>query len=789
MPTTRSDSEMEVLKADKKTAATKKTPAKKKVTARSATKGSTKQSASTKTSSDKKKTVVKKKAAKKEPEGEVLKRATKKDSSLASSRGTLVIVESPTKARSLTKMLGSGYSVKASVGHIIDLPKSRLAVDLDNDFEPEYILMRGKTAIKKELVAAAEKAATVLLASDPDREGEAIAWHLSTLLGIDPVSSCRIRMHEITKSAVAEAVTHPGPIDMNLVDAQQARRVLDRLVGYTLSPLLWKKIRRGLSAGRVQSVALSILCDRERAIEAFVPQNYWTVTALTSSLDGTRHYKLAVEKESGASLLVDGRTMKIDSQEKADAICDALRRHPFVVQNFVTRENRRKAPAPFKTSTLQQEAARRLGFSPKRTMSVAQSLFEGVTLPERGPVGLITYMRTDSLRLAPEAQKAMAQWIQSRYGKEYLPAKPNTHQSKSSAQDAHEAVRPTDVTLEPDALRDSLTADQFSLYRLIWQRAVASQMTPALVASSTLTVGCGDYGLKATGTSVLFQGWGRLWPLDLSDEGLEPAQKGETLNLDECSNEAKQTRPPSRYTEAQLIKELEDQGIGRPSTYASIVETLYDRFYVARNEDRRLEPTSLGCTVETFLVQHFAAGTSSPIMDTGFTAAMEDQLDQVESGKQKWRDVMSQFWKPFTETVAEAEKSPAVPPPPPEPVGEDCPQCGKALVKKRSRFGEFIGCSGYPDCTYIKPPVIGVACPKCGADQGGEVVKRKSKKGRTFFACTRWPDCDFISWNKPAGKKCSNCGADMEFKERARKAHCPKCGARDGDDESAGEQS
>lgn len=697
-------------------------------------------------------------------------------------KGTLVVVESPTKAKSLDKMLGAGYTVKASVGHIMDLPKSRLAVDVDHGFEPEYILVRGKTSVKNELVKAAQSAKHVLLASDPDREGEAIAWHLARLLGVDPKSDCRIRMHQITRQAVTDAVASPGPIDQDLVDAQQARRVLDRLVGYTLSPLLWKKIRRGLSAGRVQSVALSILCDREKEIEAFVPQSYWPVTARASSLDGKRSYELAVERWNGESVMEDGRPMKIDSQQKADEICAELRRVSPVVTSFETKESARRAPAPFKTSTLQQEAARRLRYSPRRTMAIAQSLFEGVSLPGRGPVGLITYMRTDSLRFAPEALAAVRALIHERFGARFLPKEANAFQARADAQDAHEAIRPTDFALDPDSIRAALTDEQYGLYRLIWRRAVASQMTPAQVASSTLTAEAGAAGLKGTGSRVIFPGWGEVWPLDLKDTLLAEAVKGETLRLDECFSEAKQTRPPSRYTEAQLIKVLEDKGIGRPSTYASIVETLYDRDYARRDDDRRLEPSPLGRTVEKFLKDHFDSSSQSPIMETDFTAHMEESLDSVESGQKPWRDVLGQFWKPFLEAVAKADEAAPLPKPEPELTGENCPECGRPLVKKRSRFGEFIGCSGYPECKYIKPPTIGVPCPKCGASCGGEVVKRRSKKGRTFYSCSRYPDCDFVSWNRPAGKKCPSCGTDMVYMPRARKAVCPACGAKDEED-------
>ncbi len=690
---------------------------------------------------------------------------------------TLIIVESPTKARVLTKMLGSRYTVKASVGHIVDLPKSRLAIDVENHFQPEYILVKGKAKVKKELQEAAAKAGRILLASDPDREGEAIAWHLSRLLGVDPTSECRMRVHEITRDVVTAAIASPTAIDLHRVEAQQARRVLDRLVGYTLSPLLWKKVRRGLSAGRVQSVALAIICQREREIRAFVAQDYWTVTALATA-SGDRRYQLRVEKEGGVSLLQDGRTLKIDSLEKAQAIEEVLRRQPLKVESFVTRQGTRKPPSPFKTSTLQQEAARRLGFSPKRTMAVAQSLFEGVQVPGRGMVGLITYMRTDSLRLAPEATSQIRQVIDQDWGRRYLPSKAPVYQAGGNAQDAHEAIRPTDVTLTPQALQEALTPEQFRLYDLIWRRTVASQMSQAQVDSSTMAALCGPYELRCQGTSIRFDGWGVLWPLEIKNDLLAPAEPGEVLVVEEVAVEQKQTRPPARYTESSLIKTLEEDGIGRPSTYASIVETLYDRDYVRRDEDRRLTPSALGEVVDGFLTSYFSEGSASPIVNVGFTATMETSLDQIEAGSRAWDEVVGDFWQPFTKAIEAAQEAPTMAPPPPEPTGELCPQCGQPLIRRRSRFGEFVGCSGFPSCTYIQPSQkkIGVACPKCGSDQGGEVVQRKSKKGRTFFSCSRYPDCDFIAWNRPAGFSCPHCGGPMEYRGRSKTPVCGACG-------------
>ncbi len=763
-------------KSAKKPASTakakKNAPAKTKVTE----KGS--QTAGAKSSSIKKLSASKKSSVRKETthaERPMSAQALKKIASAASGK-TLIVVESPTKAKTLSKILGSGYVLKASIGHIIDLPKSRLAIDIENNFKPEYILVKGKSSLKKELQAAAESAKRVLLASDPDREGEAIAWHLAEMLGVDPAENCRIRYHEITADAVKNAVKSPSPIDMNRVEAQQARRILDRLVGYTLSPLLWKKIRRGLSAGRVQSVALAILCERENEIESFTPKDYWNIFALASSPDG-RSYKLHVEKENGVSLMTDGKTLAIDTVKKAAKIESVLKNKPLIVRGFNAKKNSRKQPAPFKTSTMQQMAASRLGFSPRVTMRVAQSLFEGVAIPGHGTVGLITYMRTDSLRMAPEALAQARKVIQKYWGEKYLPAKAVNYQAGANAQDAHEAIRPTNFTLLPKSIKSSLTAEQYKLYDMIWRRSVASQMSPAVVNLATLECECGVYGLRAQGTSVVFDGWGAVWGLDVKDTILPPAKEGEKLDVDDVQSKKEQTKPPSRYTESSLINTLEDDGIGRPSTYATIVETLYDRSYVTREEGRKLKPTELGRSVNAFLLDHFDAKSPSPIVNAGFTSSMETSLDQVESGEKNWVELVSQFWTPFTKAITEAEKAPRVTIAS-EATGETCPLCGKPLVKRQGRFGEFIGCSGYPDCRYIKPvqKKIGVPCPRCGEEHGGEIVQRKSKKGRTFFGCSRYPDCDYVSWNKPAAQKCPVCGGLMEYRTGSKTPVCTQCG-------------
>ncbi|MDL2264256.1 type I DNA topoisomerase, partial [Synergistaceae bacterium OttesenSCG-928-I11] len=657
---------------------------------------------------------------------------------------TLVIVESPAKAKTLEKILGRAYHVEASVGHVRDLPKARMAVDVENNFTPEYINVRGKATLIKSLKAASEASKRTLLASDPDREGEAISWHLATLLGIDPASECRIRMQEITEQGVKSAVANPDHIDMHLVDAQQSRRILDRLVGYNLSPLLWYKVQRGLSAGRVQSVALRIVCEREDEIDAFIPKEYWLLDVDASGSNGKRRYLMRVEKKKGKKFVPEDAKQSLEAEE-------AIRKNSIVVSTYAVKETKRSPLPPFKTSVLQQEASRRLGYSPRRTMRIAQSLYEGVEIPGRGPVGLITYMRTDSLRLAPEAIASSRRYIEERIGKDYLPEKPNIYTPKGKAQDAHEAIRATDPFLTPESLKPHLRPEQFKLYELIWNRFVASQMAPARVARTTIEATSGEYGMKQAGIVVVFPGWGKVWPLGVKDVDIPEATVGETLDLIDIKREQKFTQPPARYTDAGLVKVLEEKGIGRPSTYASIVETLADRGYVDRDdEDKKLVPTKLGRVVNTFLVKYF-----SQIVNTAFTAEMESELDSVENGTENWVDIVRNFWDGFKpvldEVTATAERMNV----PSQEIGEDCPECGKPLVIKRGRFGEFIACTGYPDCRYTRKIVkgTGIQCPKCGE---GELIRRKAgkgkAKGRFFYGCSRYPDCDFVSWKKPGTK-------------------------------------
>ena len=677
---------------------------------------------------------------------------------------TLVIVESPAKAKTLKKILGGSYEIKASMGHIRDLPKSRIGVHIEEDFRPDYIPVRGKAAVIKELQKKAETAGRVLLASDPDREGEAIAWHLAHLLSVDPETPCRVRMFEITAKAVKEAVKKPEKIDQDRVDAQQARRILDRLVGYKLSPLLWKKVRSRLTAGRVQSVALRLIVEREREIIGFVSQEYWLMDVVASG-EGDRRYTLRLEKR-------DGKPVTVASLAEAEGIEAELRANAIEVTDFKIKENRRPPLPPFKTSTLQQEASRRLGYSPQRTMRIAQSLYEGIEIPGKGPVGLITYMRTDSLRLSDEALEAARSFIGERYGREYLPQAPYAYAAKGRSQDAHEAIRPTDVGLAPETLKDHLTPEQARLYDLVWRRFVSCQMAPALVARSTVEASSGPFLLKQSGVTVVFEGWGRVWPLEMKEGPVPRAVPGECLSLEEILKDQRFTQPPTRYSESGLVKALEENGIGRPSTYASIVQTLEDRGYVALNEDRRLQPSDLGIVVSDFLVKHF-----SDVIQVDFTARMEGELDQVEGGTRPWVDVPREFWASFQPRLEEVEQTAeavSVPRQEPEPIGEDCPECSAPLVRRKGRFGDFIACSAFPKCRYSRPILksIGVTCPKCGQ---GQIVRRKSKKGgRTFYGCERYPTCDFVSWEMPTGELCGECGTPMVARGKGE-PYCPSC--------------
>lgn len=671
----------------------------------------------------------------------------------------LIIVESPAKAKTISRFLGSRYQVKASMGHVRDLPKSQFGVDVAEGFRPRYITIRGKGPLLKELKEAAKKTDKVYLATDPDREGEAISWHLAELLGVPADRANRIEFHEITKDAVTQAIRHARPINMHRVDAQQARRILDRIVGYQLSPLLWRKVRPGLSAGRVQSAALKLLIDREDAILAFTPEEYYTVSLKAEAGGKT------VSAEYAGPLGEKGRV----SQEESVQVLEQV--HPgdaIVVRQIKTRERRRFAPAPFTTSTLQQEASRKLGFSVKRTMSIAQQLYEGLDIAGEGTVGLVTYIRTDSTRVAEVAEAEAREFIVNRYGAPYLRASGPAKAGKAppGVQGAHEAIRPTSVLRHPDFLKKSLGRDQWRLYRLIWERFLASQMAPMVYDATTVDLEANGAQFRAHGVVVKFRGFTEIYQEssdqeDSSRDGTGPLPvlaEGEVLTV--ASLEAVQhfTEPPPRFTEASLVKTLEELGIGRPSTYAPIIDTLLQRDYV-RREQKRLMPTDLGRVVVDLLSRYFPE-----IVDVSFTAAVEGQLDQVEGAEMPWQEVLQRFYDPFAKELAHADHDIEKVALPEEKTDEVCDQCGRSMVVKYGRFGKFLACSGYPECTFTKPFLekTGAVCPKCGSP----LVVRRTRKGRIFYGCEAYPTCDFVTWNKPSDKTCPRCGSHMAFKRR-----------------------
>lgn len=677
----------------------------------------------------------------------------------------LVIVESPSKAKTIGKYLGSKYKVVASVGHVRDLPKSKLGIDIENDFEPQYISIRGKGDIIKALRKEAEKASRVYLATDPDREGEAISWHLTYLLGIDPSEECRIEFHEITKETIKDAIKHPRAIETGLVDAQQARRELDRLVGYEISPLLWRKVRKGLSAGRVQSAALKIICDREREIQEFDPKEYWNITALFSK-NGEFSAKLA-EKE--------GRKITVTNGDDAKKIAEELKAGEFTVGEIKERERLSKPLPPFTTSSLQQDAGNKLNFNAKKTMMIAQQLYEGAEIKGKGTTGLITYLRTDSVRISDTARTAAASLISESYGKEYVGRGIFTNKKKD-IQDAHEAIRPVAIDLYPEDIKDSLTKDQFKLYNLIWRRFMASQMTAARYSSVTADINNGPYCLKASGSELLFDGYRRVYKTADSDGDrmLPPLSSGEKLRANDVACEQAFTQPPARYTEASLVRELEEKNIGRPSTYAPIVSTLSERKYVSR-EKKSLKPTELGFVVDELMEQYF-----KDIVDVGFTASMEDKLDEIEMKKIGWKRVIRDFYGPFSEEMKAADEAIEKVHIEDKPTDEVCELCGRPMVIKAGRFGEFIACSGYPECRNTKPIVksTGVRCPKCGKD----IVARKSKRGRVFYGCSGYPDCRTVFWDRPTEKKCPECGSvilEKKSKNHAFVCSNPECGYKE----------
>lgn len=682
----------------------------------------------------------------------------------------LIIVESPSKIKTVKKTLGSGYNVMASKGHVRDLPKSKLGIDVEHDFKPQYINMSDKKDLIKELKEAAANSDGVLLATDPDREGEAISWHLAQILALDMNEANRVAFNEITESGIKAGIAEPHKINLDLVDAQQARRVLDRIVGYKLSPFLWKKVKSGLSAGRVQSVALRLIVEREREIEKFNSEEYWSVDA-----------KLMSGRKSFSAKLfgfADGKKIEvIKSGEEAEGIVKALENASYTVTELKKGTRSRQPAPPFSTSTLQQEASRKLGFTGQRTMRIAQQLYEGVDIHGIGATGLITYMRTDSLRISEEARAAANAFITKRYGESYLPPKPRYFKTKSGAQDAHEAIRPTAVTLTPEQVKDSLTAEQYKLYKLIWERFIASLMAVCVQNTVNADITAGDYLFKASGYSVKFDGFTVLYEEGKDDDGeeggaLPEMKKGDVLKLRELTPNQHFTQPPARYTEPTLIKALDENGIGRPSTYAPIISNILGRDYIER-EKKSLKPTNLGIVVSDLMVKYF-----DKIIDVKFTAGLEKQLDEIGAGNRGWVDTIRDFYSDFeklynkAETSLEGQKVKV-------PVVETdvvCDKCGRKMVVKSGRFGKFLACPGYPECKNTKPmpeDEVKQPCPKCG----GKLVKKISKKGKKFYGCSNYPDCDFAAPGIPTGEKCPECGSYIISAVRGRKycmnSDCP----------------
>ncbi len=745
---------------------------------------------------------------------------------------SLLIVESPTKVNTLKKIVGKDFIIKASVGHLKDLPKKKLGVDVDNNFKPDYITIRGKGKILSELKAAAKKVDTIYLAPDPDREGEAIAYHIGNeIRKFAKGKIYRVSFNEITKKAVLEALKNPTELNENRVNAQQARRILDRLVGYKISPILWKKIHRGLSAGRVQSVALRMVVEREREIQAFKPEEYWSIEL---DLEG----KTPPEFESKLFKINDEKAV-VNNREEADKIVSDLDGVKLVLENITKKERKRNPTAPFITSSLQQEASRKLNFSPKKTMMLAQRLYEGLALGSKGTVGLITYMRTDSVRLSDDALNMVREFIPERYGKEYLPAEPNFYKSKKSAQEAHEAIRPSEVSIEPTSIKEYLEKDLFNLYQLIWSRFVACQMVPAIMDTTQFDISSSPYLFRSNGSILKFAGFMKVYvetsedKSDVSDDKpkekvkdsdriLPELEKGDVLKLLRINPDQHFTQPLPRFSEAMLVKELEDKGIGRPSTYAATISVIKDRDYI-RSEERRLFPSELGFLVSDALVENFPE-----IINTEFTAKMEDQLDAIEEGKMDWVKALQDFYKPFKINLEEAEKKmkdlknqveetdevcekcekPMVikwgrfgkfmactgypeckntknlgdDSKPGEPATEEvdgaCDKCQSPLIMKMGRFGKFIACSNYPECKFTKPIGLGISCPEENCK--GEIAPRRTKKGRTFYGCSLYPDCKFTSWAKPVAEACSECKHSFMVekfkKEEGVSIVCPECG-------------
>ena len=674
----------------------------------------------------------------------------------------LVIVESPAKAKTIGKYLGKNYIVEASMGHVRDLPKSKLGVDIEDNFNPKYITIRGKGELLSKLKKAAKKADKIYLATDPDREGEAISWHLANILNISEDEKCRIVFNEITKTAVKSSIKEARKININLVDAQQARRILDRLVGYEISPILWKNIKWGLSAGRVQSAALKLICDREEEINRFEPKEYWSVDCIATKDRKKFPIKLSQYK---------GKKIEINTEEESDEIIKDLKKDKFIVTKVKKGTKVKNPLPPFTTSTLQQEASKKLNFMTKRTMSIAQVLYEGVEVKGYGTVGLITYMRTDSVRISDEAQGKALEFINSNFGEDYAPNSPRIYKGKKNIQDAHEAIRPSIIDITPEIAKNSLTSEQYKLYSLIWNRFMASQMASCELNTNNIEIKNGDYKFRASGSTIKFEGFMKLYEYlteeDSEDVSLPKLEENDELNKVDIEGKQHFTQPPARYSEASFVKLLEEKGIGRPSTYVPTITTILSRDYIKR-EKKTLFPTELGFIVNNMLSEYF-----KQIVDVDFTAEMERNLDHIEEGQEEWRKVVGEFFEPLKIAIDKAEKEVS------KVVIEDkvsdvpCDKCGRMMVIKHGRYGDFLACPGYPECKNAKPIVeeIEAPCPKCG----GKLLAKKSKKGKKFFGCANYPQCDFVSWNEPLKEKCPDCGAYMVLKYSKTKGSYAQC--------------
>ena len=679
----------------------------------------------------------------------------------------LVIVESPAKAKTIQRYLGKKYTVKASMGHVRDLPKSQMGVDVEHNYEPKYITIRGKGPILKELKKEAKKAEKIYLAADPDREGEAIAWHLANALDVDQNSECRVVFNEITKDAIKDAFKMPRSINMNLVNAQQARRILDRLVGYNISPLLWKKVKKGLSAGRVQSVALRLIVEREREIEAFIPQEYWSIKAI---------FKSDEQFFEAEFISCDEKKIELKSEEDVKEITKRLTSDQFIVESVKVRERKRNPAPAFITSSLQQEAARKLNFRTKKTMMIAQQLYEGVEMGKGGTVGLITYMRTDSTRVSETAKEETKTYIKDAYGEDFIATTERKSKNKAGAQDAHEAIRPTSVLREPSAVKPYLSNDQYRLYKLIWERFVASLMAPAILDTMAVDIVQNGVKFRANGSKIKFKGFMRVYVEDTDDgkkeeeRWLPDLKENQMLKKEDINPKQHFTQPPPRYTEARLVRTLEELGIGRPSTYAPTLDTIQRRGYVAL-EDKRFVPTELGEIVLELILEFF-----SDIIEVGFTAQLENDLDKIEEGKAEWIKIIDDFYQEFERKLKVAEEEMKHVEIKDEPAGETCEKCGSEMVYKMGRYGKFMACSNFPECRNTKPIVkqIGVKCPKC---KDGNIIERKSKKSRIFYGCDQYPTCDFVSWDKPIARTCPKCNEMLVEKKtkKGKQVVCSEC--------------